>query len=304
MSEGKKSLIHLEDLAGLSKIGVALVDMISGGVSKLYEPVHTRRVAKAEAEAKEIATFGDINVERIRTRLVGTALYEQKNLETIALKAAQYLTDKAKPSEISPDWQYAFIDKAKGSSDSDVQEVWARILKGEAEKPGTFSKRTLDFLHKCDRSDVEIFQRLCSFVCEFDDYPIPLITGEQHKIYRHNQIMSEDIAHLCSIGLIQYTALVGYGGLPSHAHPILPSSSGREVAIPVKYQDRHIHVSIGGEEIKDLQAREIEIQTGSVLFTSMGRELYPLCDTQPISGFVEHLFEYWDKFKPSYPRPL
>ena len=44
-----------------------------------------------------------------------------------------------------------------------MQILWARVLAGEANAPGTYSKRTVNLLSDFDKSDAELFTKLCGF---------------------------------------------------------------------------------------------------------------------------------------------
>ncbi|MFC1592622.1 DUF2806 domain-containing protein [Chloroflexota bacterium] len=47
-------------------------------------------------------------------------------------------------------------------SDDDMQMLWSRILAGESNSPGTYSKRTINALASFDKVDAELFTKLCS----------------------------------------------------------------------------------------------------------------------------------------------
>ena len=44
-----------------------------------------------------------------------------------------------------------------------MQELWARLLAGEASGPGTFSKHTVNLLADLDPIDARMFSQVCDF---------------------------------------------------------------------------------------------------------------------------------------------
>jgi hypothetical protein len=44
-----------------------------------------------------------------------------------------------------------------------MQRLWARVLKGEAKKPGTFTVHTMEFLSRMSQSDAELIANLGNF---------------------------------------------------------------------------------------------------------------------------------------------
>jgi hypothetical protein len=60
--------------------------------------------------------------------------------------------------------------------------LWSRVLAGEANKPGSYSKRTVNFLSDLDKIDAELFSQLCGFVWMFSTLT-PLVFDVQVDIY-------------------------------------------------------------------------------------------------------------------------
>lgn len=81
------------------------------------------------------------------------------------LAKAEQLDDgspKMPPEDLSESFKVAFADKCSNECDEDIRILWAKLLNGERERPGTYSKRTMDILSSLDRVTVERFQKLCS----------------------------------------------------------------------------------------------------------------------------------------------
>src|ERR1035441_6951750 len=167
MSESGKSLINLGDW---SKPANTLVEKISDAIGGLSKPFQIRRVAQAEADADKIRVVSRIEIteleRRAMSRLFAEEAKKQHNIEAITLKALPDVGPESRPENMEDDWIENFFDKCRLISDEEMQSLWARILAGEANSPGRFSKRTVNLLGSLDKSDAVLFSKLCSFVFE------------------------------------------------------------------------------------------------------------------------------------------
>ena len=100
------------------------------------------------------------------------ALEHQINLEQISRKAIDEAAEEKEsdfdPEPLNKDWFSQWRNRAQDVSDEDMQLLWARALKGEAKKKGSFSLHTLDFLSRMSREDAEKLACLGQFVCDGD----------------------------------------------------------------------------------------------------------------------------------------
>jgi Protein of unknown function (DUF2806) len=78
---------------------------------------------------------------------------------------------------LEEDWLTRWADEVKMVSDPAVRTIWARILAGEAENPGSFSKRTLEFLRTLEKSEAEGFTDLCRYVVDVEGFVTPIVFG-------------------------------------------------------------------------------------------------------------------------------
>ena len=100
-----------------------------------------------------------------------------------------------------------FLDKCRIVSDKEMQSLWSRLLAGEANTPGTYSKRTVNFLSDFDKSDADLFTKLCGFGWNIG-YDVPLVFDEVEKIYTTYSVNFDSLSHLDSIGLINLKLLL------------------------------------------------------------------------------------------------
>ena len=100
---------------------------------------------------------------------------KQSNIEEITAKALPQVDENAQPQNMEDDWITNFFDKCRLISDEEMQILWSKVLAGEANSPGTYSKRTVNFLGSLDKSDAFLFQSLCNFCWSIDNIAVPLI---------------------------------------------------------------------------------------------------------------------------------
>lgn len=228
--------ISLVNLGKLSKPADTLIKKVSSAVGGIFEPWQIKRVATAEAEASLIKAKTEIEItdlhRRAMRRFVEEEASRQDNMEEITKKALPQLESGSDPSKIEDDWVTNFFDKSRIISDKDMQDLWARVLAGEANSPGTYSKRTVNFLGDLDKRDAELFLALCRFGWLVGNFT-PLIFDARAAIYNDNGLNFNTLTHLDSIGLIQFNNLTGFSriGLPK---TFTVSYCGQPLALTMK----------------------------------------------------------------------
>ncbi len=199
-----KSLVNLD---ALSKPLTKLIEVVAGGIGTLYAPFGTVRNAKADAKAmiiranteKEIASLND----RAHSRLMHQESLRQENLESISNKAAYELPDTVSDKPVDQDWLLQFLNRAQDVCDEEMQIIWARILAGEVAKPGTYAKRTLQFLESLDKTEAEAFTKLCSYTFRDQrDWFVLFLNQQLTEAAQLAMGSSGFIDHFIGIGLI------------------------------------------------------------------------------------------------------
>ena len=272
--------ISLANLAGkLVKPADTLIKKISSAAGILYG---LEKIAEAEAKAALIKARSDIEITDLQRRAANRWMAEeaqrQKNMEDITDKALPQLDENAKPESMDNDWVANFFDKCRIVSDDEMQGLWSRVLAGEANAPGSYSKRTVNFLSDLDRAEAESFTKLCGFGWEIGDFA-PLVFDFRAEIYNKCGIDFDTLRHLDSIGLVQFD---GFGGL-------LRQEVSKE--FNVSYHDRALVL-----EMPHDAGNQLEI--GEVLLTRIGQELAPICGSKPVDGFWEYVKEQWKEYSP------
>lgn len=280
MPEGtSNSLVNLGDIA---KPADTLIKKISKAVGGVFAPFQIKRIATAEAEAAIIRAQTEIQITDLHRRAMHRFIEEeacrQQNIEDITSKALPQLEAGSDPSKMDDDWVTNFFEKSRIVSDTEMQDLWARVLAGEANAPGTYSKRTVNFLGDLDKKDAELFQVLCSFGWIIGKFS-PLVFDSEAPIYNSHGLDFGTLTHLDSIGLIQFNGFAGYKRIR------LPKT------FAVLYCGKALFLTM--EKDSDNQ-----LPTGKVLLTKVGEELSTVCQVPGVDGFVEYVKEQWKHFLP------
>ena len=276
----------LVDLGELAKPATTLIEKISEAVGGLFAPWQIKRIAKAEAEAAVLKQTHEIEITDLHRRAIHRWIAEeaqcQLNIEDITVKALPRLIAEADPMSMENDWLVNFFDKSRIVSDNEMQKLWSHVLAGEANVPGTYSKRTVNFLSDLDKTEAVLFTKLCGFVW-FIGAPSPLVFDEQARIYNRHGIDFANLNHLDSIGLIQYGGPTGF----------------LKINLPKRFSASYYQREITLEMPKDV---ENELEVGKVMLTRIGRELAPICEARPVEGFWEYVKTQWKQYLPESER--
>ena len=277
--ETSNSLVNLGDI---SKPAVVLIEKISEAVGGLAAPWQIKRVSKAAAKAEVIKARAKIEItdlhERALRRWIEEEAKRQKNMEDITAKAIPQLNEDSKPDTMDDDWITNFFDKCRLISDNEMQTLWSRVLAGEANTPGTYSKRAVNLLSELDKSDAELFTQLCGFCWRIVNSLVPLIWDIEAEIYNRHRINFNTVGHLESIGLIRSESL-GFSQFDLPKRTVL------------QYYDEQLLLDMGSDTNN-------ELYIGKTLLTKIGYELAPICGSKPVDGFYEYVKNQWKGYLP------
>jgi len=266
MSDVKVSF-SLIDLKGLSPVAEKIVDKISGAIGLVAKPLLREREARAE-----------MRIASLEQRAAHQRQFEdtkfQANMEKITAQAIGIAGENAKPESVEDDWLTHFYQKSRILSDAEMQSLWARILAGELQAPGSFSKRTLESVATMDKSDAQSFTRFCGYTWNIGGPTPVILDNADHAIYGKSGIGFGVLNHLTSIGLLTFSAL-GFikRGLPKYG--IFPY-----FGIP--------YLSEFPNE------KDNQLKVGNFLFSKTGEELCAIAGAKPVPGFPEFLMDRWN----------
>lgn len=275
MSEDKS--ISIVNLGELSKPANTLIKKVSAAVGGVFEPWQIKRVAKAEAEANLIKSENEIEITELHRRAMHRFVEEeanrQENMEEITKKSLPHLNDESTPEQMEDDWVTNFFDKSRIVSDEKMQSLWAQVLAGEANSPGSYSKRTVNLLSDLDKKDAELFQTLCRFGWFIGDF-CPLVFDTRGDIYNILGINFSSLSHLDSLGLIKFNGISGF------SRQSLPKN------FAVEYCGQPLLLTMQKDTDNILDA-------GKVLLSQAGRELASIVHAPQVDGFYDYVREKW-----------
>ena len=238
--------------------------------------------ARAKAAAALIEAQSEIEITELQQRTAWRLLAEeaqyQKNMEGITAKAVPQLNENADPASMDNDWMVNFFDKSRIVSDDQMQNLWSRVLAGEANTPGIYAKRTVNFLSDLDKSEADLFTKLCGFVVRIG-IPVPLVFDDKAKIYNKHGINFMSLQHLESIGLIKFKSFEGF----------------IQERVPKKFSLAYDGRTFAFEMPKDTNNT---LEIGKTLLTRTGTELFPICGAKPVDGFWEYVKDKWNDYLP------
>ena len=267
----------LINVRGLTKPATVLIEKISNAVGTLWEPTQIRRIAQAKSDAALILANNEIEIDEVKRRAARRFVEEetrsQQNMESIGSKAIPNLNPNAPTEDVEDDWIANFFDKCRIVSDNDMQDLWSRVLAGEANSPGSFSRKTVNLMADLDKASAQLFVSLCRFGWRMGNAFDPLILDFDEHLYTNHGITFPSLCQLDSIGLVQIGD-VGYE-LPNQHRELVVTYYGRSV--------RLIFPKDTGNSLK----------VGQVLFTPSGAQLAQIVETTPIDGFFEFVYDGW-----------
>lgn len=280
--------LAISDIAGLSKPLNTLIKKISNGCGIYYRPKQIRKDADAQAYANRVAAQANANVavinahaqsevadinQRALERATNEEIRKQANIESIIDQTIPLIQEDAQPEKLEPDWLVYFFEQSRLTSDEEMQSLWAKILAGQVNKPGSFSKRTISTVVALDKKDAQLFTQLCTTIWLINKlWSFPLIFDLRADIYKEIDMPYFNLLHLNDIGLITLN------GLSQHT---LKGDS-----FSLNYFNTHFNIVIG---------REIDFKCGHVVLTQAGEELFPICGAQKSDKFCDYVTNHWRK---------
>ena len=147
--------IEITDVLGLKEPLTKLIETVSYGVGKIFEPIHNDRMTKSKE--KEIRAISDALrenndviitydkgsviaktpefedfVRRTQQRLAYQELEKQCNIESVVGFAYKELEtiDNVSNEPVDKDWVSRFFNCVEDASNEDLQKIWGKILAG------------------------------------------------------------------------------------------------------------------------------------------------------------------------------
>lgn len=266
----------------LAPVAQNLIKRVSSAIGLFYQPIKAKREAAAIVEI--VRKFGEIDEAKISPlqrraleRFFTEEVENQKNIEKITSDSLEFLEDEAQPESISEDWLRYFYNKAKYISAEEVSILWSKILAGEANSPGSFSKRTLNILFELSTQEAQLFTKLAKYTVNMKGETVqPLIFNFEDEFYK--EINFGDLMILENAGLIDFNSITGF---KRHA---LPDN------LVCFYGNNKINLD-------KKEGCQNEIDVGKCVYTEAGEQLYRTITIEPKESFLDYIVT---KFSANY----
>ena len=189
-----------------------------------------RRIVLARTDreiAVEAALQDDALEERARRRTAAAMSRQQENIEEVVVAAIEHVIELGQKRTESPappagkpadDWMAEFVDMCKNASDTNMRQLWGRVLAGETQRPGSFSIRALFTLKVLRASEAEQFRVAANFVLQGDF----IYRGSDNEALLRSGVTYSSLLTLASAGLLAPDPNAGWRiGEPSDRNVVI-----------------------------------------------------------------------------------
>ena len=306
-----------------------LLDYTASGIGSVAGPLMAPWKANRETEAKRIAAESDATIlqiqaeaqarardllisqdttvsgelkitETVQQRLQYQEQKRQINIKSVVGQTADLLGDKS-VADVEPDhdWTARFFNDVQDVSSEEMQSLWAKILAGEVERPGSTSIRSLGILKNLDKRTARLFEKFCSTCVflmpdgiNFVDARVPSLGGDaaQNSLQPYGLNFS-DLNRLNEHGLI----ISDYNSLGDYSLSIVKSAEtlpGQQLILPFKFQNRLWGLVPNGRRNLSKAFKLV-----GVAMTFSGQELSRVVDLKPMEKFSQDLTKYFQNEK-------
>ena len=153
------------------------------------------------------------------------------NLINIAVKSSKYI-DPNKPNDIKMDNDFFWntIEHAKTVSSDEMQELVAKIIAGEYNEPGSYSMSTLQILKMLGKSELKLFERICSLCVNYNQIPNAVFYSPENlkQTLGKLKIDFESLQSLQTLGLFSPNDMIRFIANPEKKNFVL-YYSGKEI---------------------------------------------------------------------------
>ena len=213
--------------------------------------------------AMELDLFADAQQEEGERLLTNTV-----NAMSKADSAVDW--SKVDLDKFNPEFRHRWISEASNVSDETLQDLWARLLAGELEFPGSVSNDTMSIARDLTKERAEEFQILCSAaLCHWDGTPMIVVACGNPGA---NSLQPHGLSYDVLMRLAHHRLIVN--DMTSYVSLDVDSSQPMVLA-------RQQESSWALRWSRDTNSTGAEQQIKGVLFTLAGKELFAVVEKIP-----------------------
>lgn len=186
---------------------------------EIYVRESTKQLASVLEENPALGynTLGLLPLEgRAAHSFVENAINQQFNYEAICLKAIKKNiengSDKTTNSTPSKDFETIFWNNAKNYSDEVIQDIFAAILSGEINSPGSVSSRALSAISIMSQHELQCLTDFNQYI--FNNYLVPIFHSKDKFGLKEGPFdvsllprSKRDLEYLSELGILNYDSL-------------------------------------------------------------------------------------------------
>lgn len=198
--------------SGMTYVQPALSTVVGALLTTLFLRRNTAKEELQKLKAKRFDEAADILLKS--GKMSYYEYYRWNNFASVAKladSAEVWKTNSAPENSVAGfdfDWFIRFFDSAGNVSDTDMQQLWARVLAGEICNQGSFSLRTIETLRNMNQKEASLFERAASLVlsekngtkfimCTSNDLGQDI--NEQYRIGKNEFILLEECGLISSL---------------------------------------------------------------------------------------------------------
>ena len=222
--------------------------------------------------AMEFEAFDDAHQEETK-RLVA-------NTVNAMLKADSVVDwSKVNLDQFNPEFRRRWVTEASNVSDETLQGLWARLLAGELESPGSVSNDTMSIARDLKKERAEEFQTLCSATLCYADRSPMIVVGCGNP--GDNSLMPYGLSYDVLMRLAHHRLIVD--SMTTHINLTRNSSQltivrQQELAWALRFPADSTQHRIKG-----------------ILLTPAGEELFSIVEKMPIPAYREAMLKTLEK---------
>ena len=196
-----------------------------------------------------------------------------------AMAKAESVVDWSKVDlgQLNPEFRHRWVSEASNVSDETLQDLWARLLAGELESPGSVSNDTMSIARDLNKERAGEFQTLCSAaLCYWNRTPMMVVAcGSPGS----NSLEPYGLSYEVLMRLAHHRLIVN----DMNAHRDFKTVA-KQPGIPVRQQESAWVLRWTG----DTNAAH---QIKGILFTPAGKELFAVVQQTPNPAYTEAMLK-------------
>ena len=264
-----------------------------------------RSIAAAQSDARDALASASSNfqveidiAETVRQRIQFQEEKRQGNIGAVVGQTAELLGDNDVPDqEPDHDWTARFFNYIQDVSSEEMQLLWAKVLAGQIEQPGSISIRALSILRNMDQASAKLFQVLRSACITFAPDGLQILDARVPSLGRNageNSLQEfglpfGNLNMLNEHGLIISDYNSWYDmkmciGIPAPGFGQSPSM----VRIPFGFQGRHWVLTPSAQ-----RTAGAEYRISGVALTQAGKELSRIVECEPMHKYHQSLADFF-----------